>query len=276
MKNVSVFASVFLTLICSASAQDLPAKYKTAGKVAVANQPIYPPMEYKDPSTGTRMGLDIDLMQALTKELGTTVEWTDISFEQMIPSLLTGRADAIIAALVDTPKRRESVDFVDYMKSGAQFYTSATRGDQFRAVTDFCGKSIAMGRATAFPTEASEWSAKNCEATGKSALVVIGTESSADARLQLKQGRVDGAMVDSVVLPYLLKLEPNTYLIVGDPISEKQLGIAFDKKSADLRDAFSKALERIIATGEYKQILAKYGLERLAIDGSYINGNKVK
>lgn len=44
-----------LTVAClaatSANAAGLPERIKSAGKVVVANQPNYPPMEYVDPAT---------------------------------------------------------------------------------------------------------------------------------------------------------------------------------------------------------------------------------
>lgn len=179
-----------LTVAClaatSASAAGLPERIKTAGKVIAANQPNYPPMEYVDPATNELMGVDIDLGLALAKELGTTVEWTNIGFEQMISSLTTGRVDLIHSGMSDLPKRRETLDFVDYMKSGAQFYTSFGRKDEFKTLTDFCGKTVGMSRRTSFPDETAKWSAANCEAKGLGAIKVVGTEGSADARAQLK------------------------------------------------------------------------------------------
>ncbi|WP_457298416.1 ABC transporter substrate-binding protein [Phyllobacterium sp. P5_D12] len=269
-----------LTLACvaatAASAQDLPERIKTAGKIIVANQPNYPPMEYKDPATNTLIGVDIDLGLALAKQLGTTVEWADIGFEQMISSLNTGRVDLIHSGMSDLPKRRDTLDFVDYMKSGAQFYTSFARKDEFKTLTDFCGKTIGMSRRTSFPDETAKWSAANCEAAGKPAIVVVGTEGSADARAQLKQGRLDAAVQGSETLPYLLTLERDTYAVVGEPFTAVYQGIAFAKKDTELRDAYASALRALMASGEYKTIFAKYGLEGTLLDGIYINGEAAK
>ena len=269
-----------LTLACLAAtavnAQDLPEKVKTAGKVIVANQPNYPPMEYKDPATNTLIGVDIDLGLALAKQLGTTVEWADIGFEQMISSLNTGRVDLIHSGMSDLPKRRDTLDFVDYMKSGAQFYTSFARKNEFKTLTDFCGKTIGMSRRTSFPDETAKWSAANCEAAGKPAIVVVGTEGSADARAQLKQGRLDAAVQGSETLPYLLTLEKDTYAVVGEPFTAVYQGIAFAKKDTELRDAYASALKALMASGEYKTIFAKYGLEGTLLDGIYINGEVAK
>jgi polar amino acid transport system substrate-binding protein len=269
-----------LTLACisatAANAEGLPEKFKAAGKVVVANQPNYPPMEYKDPATNTLIGVDIDLGLALAKQLGTTVEWAEIGFEQMIPSLTTGRADLIHSGMSDLPKRRDTLDFVDYMKSGAQFYTTFARRDEFKILTDFCGKTVGMSRRTSFPDETAKWSAANCEAAGKSAIKVVGTEGSADARAQLKQGRLDAAVQGSETLPYLLTLEKDTYATIGEPFTAVYQGIGFAKKDTDLRDAYAAALKALMASGEYKTIYAKYGLEGTMLDGIYINGEAVK
>jgi polar amino acid transport system substrate-binding protein len=257
-------------------AEGLPDRVKSAGKVVVANQPNYPPMEYKDPATNTLMGVDIDLGLALAKQLGTTVEWADIGFEQMVSSLETGRVDLVHSGMSDLPKRRDTLDFLDYMKSGAQFYTTAARKEEFKTPVDFCGKTIGMSRRTSFPDETAKWSAANCEAKGLAAIKVVGTEGSADARAQLKQARLDGAVQGSETLPYLTNLEKNTYAIVGEPFTAVFQGIAFSKKDPALRDAYAAALKALMASGEYKAIYAKHGLEGTMLDGIYVNGEAVK
>lgn len=259
-----------------AQAADLPAKYAEAGKVVAANTPNYPPMEYRDPATNELMGLDIELGNALAKQLGTQIEWSEIGFEQMVPSLNTGRIDIVLSGMSDLPTRRETMDFVDYMRSGAQFYVLTKRAGEFKELTDFCGKKVGMSRRTSFPDEAAKWSAENCEAAGKPALVVVGTEGSADARTQLKQGRLDAAVQGSETLPYLLQLEADTYTIVGTPFTSVYQGIGFPKGAPELRDAFASALAALMASGEYKTIFDKYGLADAMLDGVMVNGEAVK
>jgi polar amino acid transport system substrate-binding protein len=276
MNKYLAMVAVTCLAATSVNAEGLPERIKSASKVIVANQPNYPPMEYKDPATNQLMGVDIDLGLALAKQLGTTVEWADIGFEQMISSLTTGRVDLIHSGMSDLPKRRDALDFVDYMKSGAQFYTTFTRKDEFKTLTDFCGKTVGMSRRTSFPDETAKWSAANCEAAGLPAIKVVGTEGSADARAQLKQGRVDAAVQGSETLPYLLNLEKDTYAVVGEPFTAVYQGIGFAKKDTELRDAYAAALKALMDSGEYKTIFAKNGLEGTLLDGIYINGEAVK
>ena len=274
MKTAFLAASACM-IAFGALAQDLPAQYAEKGKVVAANTPNYPPMEYRDPQTNELKGLDIELGQAIARHLGTEIEWSEIGFEQMVSSLNTGRIDIVLSGMSDLPSRRESMDFVDYMRSGAQFYTSASRAEEFRELTDFCGKKIGMSRRTSFPDEAATWSAENCEAQGRPALQIIGTEGSADARTQLKQGRLDAAVQGSETLPYLVELEPDTYAIVGTPFTEVYQGIAFAKTAPELRDAFAGALKALMESGEYKEIFDRYGLADAMLDRVMINGEAV-
>lgn len=264
------------TLALPAAAQDLPAAVKAAGVVKVANQPNYPPMEYKDPATDTLKGLDIDLGLALAKELGLKVEWVDIGFEQMVSSLNTGRVEMIESGMTDTPERRQTLSFVDYMKTGAQFFTSADNKDDFKTMDAFCGKKVGMSRRTTFPAETAKWSAANCEAKGKPAVEVVGTEGSADARNQLRQGRIDGAVQGSETLPYLLTQEKDAYVIVGQPFTTQYQGIAFAKSETALRDAYAAALGRLIASGAYGKVFAAWGLGVAEVGEVRVDGVPVK
>jgi polar amino acid transport system substrate-binding protein len=276
MTKAYMLVAVTILAATSAAATELPEKITSAGKVIVANVPNYPPMEYRDPATNELKGVDIDLATALAKQLGVTVEWADIGFEQMAASLTTGRADLIESGMSDLPKRRDALDFVDYMKSGAQFFTLSSHKDAFKTQADLCGKNVAMSRRTSFPDETAKWSAANCEAKGLPAIKVVGSEGSADARTQLIQGRVDAAVQGSETIPYLNTLQPNTFMAIGTPFTDVYQGIGFDKKNTALRDAYVGALQALMKSGEYKAIFTKYGLDGAALDQIQINGEVVK
>ena len=277
MKKASICIAALASLAAtSALAQALPDRIKEAKAIVVANVPNYPPMEFKDPRTATLTGLDIDLGQALAKKLGVEFKFTEISFEQMVSSLTTGRADMILSGMTDTEARRDTLDFVDYLTTGAQFYTTADSKDTFKTTADLCGKSVGASRRTSFPGEMEKWSKANCEAAGKPALKIVGTEGSADARTQLKQKRLDAAVQGSETLPYLMSVEPDAYAIVGDPFTRQHQGMGFAKKDTALRDAVAAALKAMIADGSYKAVLAKWNLEANAVSEVMINEVPVK
>ena len=97
MSTKSILLGLTAIALCAtaslAQAQSLPARILEKKTLSVANVPNYPPLEFKDPKTGTLTGLDIDLGNAIAQKLGITIKWEEISFEGMIPALTTGRVD---------------------------------------------------------------------------------------------------------------------------------------------------------------------------------------
>lgn len=241
-------------------AVDAPERIKKAGKLVIATMPNYAPITYKDPATNKLTGFDIDLGEAIGKELGVAVEWQEIAFAQMLTSQATGRVDMILAGMSDLPARRETVDFVDYLKSGAQFYTSTANAAQIKSPADLCGKSVGASRSTNWPSQIDDWSKDNCVAKGKPAIKTVGTEGSVDARAQLKTGRIDAAVQGNETLPYLMQLEPNTYVVLGEAFTVSLSGTPFPKAETQLRDAVKASVDSLKAKGTYAEILKKYGL----------------
>jgi polar amino acid transport system substrate-binding protein len=276
-RHLAITLMTATTMLCApALAQGLPDSIKSSKTILTANVPNYPPMEFKDPKTAELTGLDIDLGRELAKKLGVEVKWVEISFEQIVSGLTTGRVDMILSGMTDTEARRETLDFVDYLTTGAQFYTTIDNKDVFKTPADLCGKTVGASRRTSFPSEMEKWSKTTCEAAGKPALVVVGTEGSADARTQLRQKRLDAAVQGSETLPYLMTLEPNAYVTVGAPFTEQYQGMGFNKKTPELRNAVAKAFKDMIADGTYKAVLAKWGLEANAVPQVLINGQPAK
>jgi len=267
-----IAASLMVGAAASAWAVEPPARIKKAGKLVIATQPNYPPISYKDPTTNKLMGFDVELGEAIAKELGVPVEWQEVGFAQMLPSLATGRVDMVMAGMSDLPARRETVDFVDYLRTGPQFYTStAGAAAGIKALPDLCGKKVGASRSTNWPVQMAEWSKVNCEANGKPALVVTGTEGSVDARTQLKTGRLDAAVQGNETLPYFQKLEPNNYVLLGQPFAENLAGIPFSKADAATRDAVKAALDALRKNGTYNTLLTKYNVQQNALPEFVLN-----
>lgn len=263
-------------LACSTAAQaqtapiPLPERIQKAGKIVVATYPNYPPLTFRDPATNQRLGFDVELTEAMAKVLGVTVDWQEMPFVQFIPSLQTGRIDLAIDGISDLPARRETLDFVDYLRTGAQFYTlDASR--QITTPTDLCGKRVGASRSTNWPRNIEEWSQKNCVAAGKPPITVIGTEGSVDARTQLRTGRIDGGVQGNETLGWLQQTEPGVYRVLGEAFTTNLAGIPVMKTEPVLRDAVKAALERLVADGTYAALLKKWKLDANAIPAIAIN-----
>lgn len=272
IKKLTLVAAVLAAF--SAHAVDLPDTIKSSKTITVGVVPNYPPLEMKDLKTGELTGFDIELGNAIGKKLGVEMKWQETSFEQFLSSIKTGRVDMIISGFSDLPVRQETATFVDYVRSGVQFFTQASRAGEFKTQAALCGKNVGASRRTSLPGEIKTWSDANCVAKGLAAITVTGTEGSADARTQLRQGRIDAAVQGNETLPYIMSQEPNTYALVGEPLRFTLMGMAMSKDQPLLHKAVVGALEELSKDGTYRKLLDKYQLSNNGVTAFTINAGK--
>ena len=262
---------VAIALAGQAEAAGLPDRISARGELIVAVVPNYPPMEFRDPATNALAGFDIDLGEALARKLGVKVEWQETAFEQMIPALGTGRVDAILSGMSDLASRHDAASFVDYLRSGPQFFVQGSRAAEFSDMNALCGKAVGASRRTSFPKEIAAWSDAHC---GDKPIRFVGTEGSADARTQLRQGRIDAAVQGNETLSYIMAQEPNAYVEIGEPIGAQLTGIAIAKGDSDLQQTIAGAVDALIADGTYKALLEKWRLSANGIEKASINAGQ--
>ena len=216
LRNAALGTALFALLPVAAMAQDatLPEKIKAAKALVVGIEATYPPMAYKDPKTNQRVGVNVDLVESIAKELGVSVKWEEMTFEQLMTSLTTGRIDMIGTAISDLPSRREKLTFVDYLVTGAQPFTTVAKKGAIKTEADLCGKTVGAPRTTNYFPVAQAWSEKNCVAAGKPAATINGTAGATATRLDLKQGRLDAAVLGPEYVAYLMADEPE-HLCLG-------------------------------------------------------------
>ncbi|HEY0288369.1 MAG TPA: ABC transporter substrate-binding protein [Pseudomonas sp.] len=248
---ISVFAAV-------------PSSVTENGEITAAIVPNYPPMDFKDPTTKALTGVDVDLGNALAERLGVNIRWQETAFEQMASGLVTKRFDIILSGMTDTAERQKTVTFIDYLISGPQLYT-LTKNTGLNELTDLCGKKVGTSRRTTWPSEIAAWSKTHCQAAGKPAIEVIGSEGSADARAQLRQGRLDAAMQGSETIAYLMSQEKDTYKPIGLAISKQFTGLGVSKSNPELAAAIAQALQSMVDDGTYGTLLKKWDLEHGAV-----------
>jgi polar amino acid transport system substrate-binding protein len=265
--------SVLASTAWAAAPAELPAAIKDKGFIAAGIMPNYPPMDFKDPATNQLTGVDYDLGMEIGKRLGIEMKWQETAFEQMVSGLATQRLDIVLSGMTDTAERQKTVDFVDYFKTGPQFYILDSNKAVNEAV-DLCGKKVGTSRRTTFPLEIGKWSAKHCEAAGKPAIVVVGTEGSADARAQLRQARLDAAVQGSETLPYIQAQEPGNYRVIGEPLMVQLTGLGVAKSNTALSQAIVATLDGMIADGSYLAILKKWKLETGAVEKAQLNAGQ--
>jgi polar amino acid transport system substrate-binding protein len=240
--------------------------------INAATVPKYPPFEFKDPASSKLIGFDVDIVDAIAARMGIKVNWIDSSFDQLISSIETRRADIIVAGMADTPERRASVSFLDYLHANSVFFTLRVNAARFPDMDALCGRRVATARRTIWPAAIEKWSDDHCTAAGKPAVIVVGTDGSPDTRLQLNQGRADAAVQGAETIPYQNTIEGSRYVILGKPFLVQQMGLGFAKDDSQFGQKLKPALAALIADGSYQELLRKWDLTDSAIEQAMING----
>ena len=229
--------------------------YGNIKTINFATEATYPPFEYFSPA-GKIQGFDVDVMNALCKQIGAKCTITHQPFDSLIPSLKLGKFDAVIASLGITPARKKQVDFtVPYYFNTASF-VAAKSANLTISKTGLKGKTIGVQSGTTFAAYLNDVYGN---------MVTIKTYSSnEDALLDLKNGRIDTFLGDTPLSILWLKKPGNSsFAIIGKPIvSQKYFGsgdgIAVKKGNTQLLQALNKAIAKIKANGTLAKIQQKY------------------
>ncbi len=89
--------------------------------IRIGTEGAYPPWNNIN-SAGDLEGAEIDFGNEACKRMGVTCEWITQDWDGIIPALLQGKYDIIIAGMSITEERKEKVNFTTgYMTDGARF-----------------------------------------------------------------------------------------------------------------------------------------------------------
>lgn len=91
---------------------------RSNGTLTMATNAEFEPWEYKEGND--IVGIDADISKAICDKLGYELKIEDMSFETILASVNSGKADFGAAGMTVTPEREESVDFTDTYANATQ------------------------------------------------------------------------------------------------------------------------------------------------------------
>jgi polar amino acid transport system substrate-binding protein len=192
------------------------------------------------------------------------------TFDSIIPGLAAGKYDLGMSSFTDTKEREKTVDFVTYFSAGTSFYAKAQGAPAVNGLADLCGLKVAVEKGTTQADDSNAQS-KKCTAAGKKAVSVSVFPDQNGANLALSSGRAQIGMADSPVADYQVKKSNGQFKLLGTPYGTAPYGIAMSKTS-DLAKPVLAGIKALIANGQYKSILEKWGIASGAISNPVING----
>lgn len=233
---------VFLLLMLVLSSLSFSAK-----KLYVGTNAEFMPYEYLE--NGKMVGFDIDLMEAIGKELGYEIVWSNMGFDGLLPALQMKKIDAVIAGMSQTPERQKAVTFsMPYMLvSSDEHFVIVNENSPLVKKEELKGKKVGVQIGTI-----QEEFAKELGATPQL------YNSWTGALMDLQNNKIDAVIIADVTGEEYLKSMSGLKKV--DVVIDTQPGasIALRKGETKLAEQINQAILKLDNDGTYFQILQKY------------------
>ncbi|MEN4658890.1 glutamine ABC transporter substrate-binding protein GlnH [Pantoea agglomerans] len=217
-------------------------------KLVVATDTAFVPFEFKQ---GDKyVGFDVDLWDAIAKELKLDYTLKPMDFSGIIPALQTRNVDLALAGITITEERKKAIEFSDgYYKSGLQVMVRNNEND-IKGISDLNGKVVAVKSGTG----SVEYAKANIKSKDLRQFPNIDS-----AYMELGTNRADAVLHDTPNILYFIHTAgKGRFKAVGDSIEAQQYGIAFPKGSDDLREKVNGALKTLKENGTYNTLYKKW------------------
>lgn len=233
-----------------------PAAPAELPELKVAIDPTYQPFTFKT-ADGKPTGFDVDIAEALCKEIKRKCVYVEQVWDGMIPGLQAKKYDVIISSMSITEERLQAVDFTD------KYYNTPSRivvktGTPFTDAASLKGKKIGVLKGST----QEKYAMGELKTAGVN---VVPYEAQDQVYLDIKSGRLDGTVADRVEVTggFLSKPEGAGYGFVGPVLAEAKYfgtgaGVALRKGETALKDELNAAIKAIRSNGVYETVSKKY------------------
>lgn len=221
-------------------------------EIVVGLDDTFAPMGFRD-ENGELTGLDVDLMEAVSDELGIPFQLQPIDWSMKETELNNKSIDLIWNGYTITPARQEVVLFSKPYLSNKQVVVTMADSD-IKTLADLAGKQVGA------QAESSAVDAIDAKPEIKDTFGNFVTLETNDMCLRdMEAGRIDAVVADEVILRYYISQKgAENYNILEEDFGDEQYGIGARKDDTALIEAIDNAMETLKENGKAAEISTKW------------------
>lgn len=222
---------------------------KTPGKLTTCTHTDYAPFQFHD--QGKLVGFDVELVDAIAKEMGLQQEIFDTPFEgiESGEALNIGQCDIAAAAISINESREQNFDFSEPYFEATQALM-VRKGSDIKNLSDLREKQLGVQLATT-----GEKYAREKEKANGYRIVQFEDLPMSITAVETKQ--VHAVINDNSVLKHFIKQKPDleiaTEFVTGD-----NYGIGVATGDDAMRKKINQTLRKLKQNGEYDKIYQKW------------------
>ena len=250
--------------------------------IRIGTEGAYPPWNNLN-SAGELEGAEIDFGNEACERMGVECEWVTQDWDGIIPALLQGKYDIIIAGMSITEERKEKVNFTDgYMTDGARFAVLKGSGLEGLSVAKFTGGINKVNLNNAGGKEQAAIGQLIAAMKGKTVCVQSSTihqnflekhmsgavdvklyQAVDDHNLDLAAGRCDAILADVGSIIDFIESDGGVDVAFTGPtfsggVFGDGVGGAVRKEDGDILDMWNKAIAEMSADGTTAKITEEW------------------
>ncbi len=254
MKKLLLILSCLMLMLLAAGCGGRQAANSNAGKfLRVATDANFPPYEYYQEKSDAHTGFDIDLINALARQMGYDgVHFVNVEFSKILPGLEAKQYDLAIAGITISPERAQRVAFtVPYLDAGFKIIVpqGSAIGDTLDSLQ---GQRVAVENGSASMVLVQQY--------GKARAVL--PQRSTEAALQcVVEGRADCMVVSKMTGAFFLNTSSRYHSLkfAGDDfLGRADVAIAVHRDNAQLVQALNAALAQYKKSSDYDRLYKTY------------------
>ncbi|WP_026361088.1 glutamate ABC transporter substrate-binding protein [Amycolatopsis nigrescens] len=225
-------------------------KMKAAGKAIIGVKEDQPGLGYKDPTTNTYTGFDIEIAKLVAAKLGfgaDKVEYKPVPSAGREQAISNGDVNYYVGTYTINDKRKQQISFAGpYFVAGQGLLVKKDN-------TDITSKETLKGK-------------KVCSVTGSTPIQnvrekgytepenIVELQNYSQCVTQLDTGQVQAVTTDDAILKGYAAQEQEKFKLVGEPFSKEPYGIGLPKDDKALRDKVNDILQASFDDGTWQKI----------------------
>lgn len=189
-------------------------------------------------------GYERDLGDELCKRANLECTWVTNDWDSIIPNLVSGNYDTIMAGMSITAERDEVIDFTsEYFPSDPSSYLALAGADA----------SVTKG------VVAAQTATIQAAYVAESGATVVEFATMEDTIAAVRNGEADSVLADNTALKDIIAASGGALAFVGDNVSiGGGIGMGVRESDGELRDKFEAAIASMKADGSLNALIAKW------------------
>lgn len=233
------------TLILSTAVLAVTATFAMADghakTIRMGTEGAYPPYNFLD-DNGEVAGFEREVGDELCARAELTCEWVTNEWDSIIPNLVSGNYDVIIAGMSITDERDEVIDFsAPYTQPDPSAFVAM--GD-----VDLSSAILAAQSGTI--------QASHIASMDGATLVEFATPEETIAAV--KNGEADAVLADKAFLEPIAEAEPDLSFVGEDILLGGGIGLGIRESDGELREKFNAAIQSMKDDGSLNALIEKH------------------